>query len=60
MSWEEQATEDRYRYFNRYRSYSDIMLNHHEIEKAIRFAIGERDFDKKIQRIWQRVLSSSD
>ena len=52
--------EERYQYFNKYRSYSDIMLNHHEIEKAVRHAVGERDIDKNIQKIWNRVLNSSD
>lgn len=51
------AADDRHWYFNRYYSYADRILNHHKIEKAIRHAIGVRDFDKRIKKIWERVLS---
>lgn len=51
------AADVRYRYFNQYRSYADIMLDHHKIEKAIRYAAGPRHFDERIKKIWERVLS---
>jgi len=48
---------DRCQYFNQYRSYANVILDHHKIEKAIRYAAGPRDFDKRIKKIWGRVLS---
>jgi hypothetical protein len=43
-------------YFTRYMTSTDIMLNQHEIEKAILQVVGERNFDKEIKKIWDRVL----
>ena len=45
-----------YRYFDRYRGYIKTVMNMHEIDKAIRSVIGERQFDKRIRDIWDRVL----
>lgn len=42
--------------FNRHRKYADVILNHHEIDKAVQLVVGERSFDKKIRDIWWRVI----
>lgn len=47
-------------YFVRYMTSTDRMLNQLEIDKAILQAIGERNFDKEIKKIWDRVLGSSE
>ena len=49
-----------YQYFDRYRSYMGKVMNQHEIDKAIRSVIGERQFDKRIRDIWDRVLQKDD
>ena len=46
-------------YFARYMTNADVMLNHHEIEKAIYQVTGEGNPDKEIKKIWDRVLGSS-
>ena len=51
-------TNNLYHYFDRYRRYADIILNHHEIEKAICQVVGERNFDRKIRRIWENVIKN--
>ena len=45
-----------YKYFDRYRGYMQTVMNKHEIEKAIRNVIGERQFDKRISKIWDRII----
>ena len=45
-----------YKYFNRHRGYMRRLMDEHAIDKAIRKAIGVRQFDKSIRKIWDRVL----
>jgi hypothetical protein len=45
-----------YQYFDRYCGYMKTVMNQHEIDKAILSVIGERQFDKRIREIWDRVL----
>ena len=45
-----------YKYFDRYRGYIQTVMNKHEIYKAISGVVGERQFDKRIRKIWDRVL----
>ena len=47
-------------YFARYMTNTDVMLNQLEIEKAIHQVVGERNSDKEIKKIWDRVLGSSE
>ena len=47
-------------YFARYMTNTDRMLSQLEIDKAILQVIGERNFDKEIRKIWDRVLGSFD
>jgi hypothetical protein len=46
-------------YFARYMTNADVMLNHHEIENAMHQVAGERNPDKEIRKIWDRVLGLS-
>jgi len=45
-----------YKYFDRHRGQMRKLMDKHKIDKAIRSAIGERQFDKRIRAIWDRVL----
>lgn len=47
---------DLYKYFNHRRGYLRRLMDEHEIDKAILRAIGVRQFDKSIRKIWDRVL----
>ena len=49
----EQKRENRYEYFNRYRTEATIQQNHQEIKQAIDEV---KDVDVKIQKIWNRFI----
>jgi len=49
-----------YKYFDRYRGHIRKVMDLHEIDKAIRGVIGERQFDKSIKKIWDRVLKKDE
>ncbi len=51
------ATKKPREYFARYMKPVNYMLYPHIIEKAILQAIGERNLDKEIKKIWKRVLN---
>ncbi len=43
-------------YFEKHRNCMTRIMNRHEIEKAIQEVRGERDFDKRIKKIWDRFI----
>jgi hypothetical protein len=47
---------DLYKYFDSCRGCMQRVMNLHEIDKAICSVVGERQFDKHIRQIWDRVL----
>ena len=51
--------ENRYGYFNCYRSEETIRQNHEEIERAIDKVTDGKDVDIKIQKIWDRFIKKT-